>query len=109
MPALPSRERVTDFMDLILARISEVKSDTEKIQSDTTKILAILESRTPPPSTQAHPHNLPPWMSPAYFIGREDRAPWTYAKMRRSRATAGRSRRGRLAKRGLHQVVWVFT
>jgi hypothetical protein len=67
LPALSSRERVTDFTDLInriLAGISDVKSDTEKI-------LSILENRTPPPSTRAHPHNLPPWMPPAYFIGRD--------------------------------------
>src|SRR6266567_1825883 len=60
LPALSSRERVTDFADLI-----------DQILAGVTKILSILENRTPPPSTSAHPHNLPPWMPPAYFIGRD--------------------------------------
>ncbi len=67
LPALSSRERVTDFtylIDQILAGVIEIKSDTRKI-------LSILENRTPPPSTQAHLHNLPPWMPPEYFIGRD--------------------------------------
>src|SRR6266436_4174016 len=74
LPALSSRERVTDFMDLInqiLAGVSEVKSDTTKIQSYAEKILSILEKGPPPQSTPERPQNLPPWMPPAYFIGRE--------------------------------------
>lgn len=67
LPALPSRERLTDFADLI----NQILAGIRDVKSDTGKILSILENRTPPPSTKAHPHNLPPWMPPAYFIGRE--------------------------------------
>jgi tetratricopeptide (TPR) repeat protein len=74
LPALSSCERLTDFTDLInqiLAGIIDVKSDTTKIKSDITKILSILETGPPPQSTPERPHNLPPWMRPEYFIGRD--------------------------------------
>jgi len=64
-------EEVWDSSRWILAAINDIKSNTEKIQSDTTKILSILEKGLPPPPTPERPHNLPPWMSTAYFIGRE--------------------------------------
>lgn len=63
LPPLPQRERLTDFTQLILTGLQDIRSDTRKI-------LSILENRTPPLSAPGRPHNLPPWMAPAYFIGR---------------------------------------
>jgi tetratricopeptide (TPR) repeat protein len=59
---LPLAERVrqTDFTELI-----------EKILTGIEDILSILKDRVRMPSTPDRPHNLPPWMDPAHFIGRE--------------------------------------
>jgi tetratricopeptide (TPR) repeat protein len=51
LPPLAERVRQTDF--------------TEE------DIFSILKDRVPMPSTPDRPHNLPPWMDPAHFIGRE--------------------------------------
>jgi hypothetical protein len=48
----------------MLAGISDVRADT-------MEILEILRDRSPPAPSPVRPHNLPPWMSPEYFIGRE--------------------------------------
>jgi SEFIR domain len=64
-------EEVWDSSRQILTAINDIKSDTEKIQRGINKLLSILEKGLLPPSTPERPHNLPPWMAPAYFIGRE--------------------------------------
>ena len=67
LPPLPQAERRTDFTQLI----EQILAGLVEVRSDTRKILSILEDRTPPSSTPGRPHNLPPWMAPEYFIGRE--------------------------------------
>ncbi|MGA2938650.1 MAG: tetratricopeptide repeat protein [Syntrophobacteraceae bacterium] len=73
--------RQTDFTELvekILTGIAQVKEETLKIhdgmndlKNETEDILSILKDRVPMPSTPDRPHNLPPWMDPAHFIGRD--------------------------------------
>ena len=57
---LTERVRQTDFTELV-----------EKVLTGIEDILSILKDRVPTPSTPGRPHNLPPWMDPAHFIGRD--------------------------------------
>ena len=66
LPPLPPKARRTDFILLIQEAIASIK----KTESNTEEILAILKGRAVPASTAQRPHNLPPWMSSDYFIGR---------------------------------------
>src|SRR5262245_36697074 len=73
LPPLAEGKRQTDFGELveqILKGIVEVKEDISEVKGDTSQILSILKSRTPPTSIPARPHNLPPWMAPDIFVGR---------------------------------------
>ena len=90
-PLLEIPERKTDFMGFIeeihrkLAHIEQVsietKADTSEIKVGVNEIKAGIDkilAAAPPPSTQERPHNLPPWMAPEYFVGRDEqlRALW---------------------------------
>jgi TIR domain len=65
LPPLPEEARRTDFILLTQDAIPSIKSNTEEI-------LAILKDRAAPISTAQRPHNLPPWTSSDYFIGRSE-------------------------------------
>src|SRR5947208_10751379 len=60
LSALPPRKRLTDFTDLI-----------DQILAGIGEILAILKKGQSPQSTPERPHNLPPWMPPERFTGRD--------------------------------------
>jgi hypothetical protein len=68
LPPLPQEARRTYFILLIQEAIASIK--IKKTESNTEKILAILKDRAIPTSTAQRPHNFPPWMGSAYFIGR---------------------------------------
>ena len=55
LPPLPEEESRTDFIRLMIE-----------------EMLAVLKDRPLPASNAQRPHNLPPWTSPEYFIGRRD-------------------------------------
>jgi tetratricopeptide (TPR) repeat protein len=56
--------------DRIENKLDELREGVRNLDRKTTEILAILKNSIPPASSPARPHNLPPWMSPDYFIGR---------------------------------------
>ncbi len=49
----------------------ETRRDIGTILENTSAILDSLRGKEPPVSTAERPHNLPPWMAPEIFIGRD--------------------------------------
>src|SRR5206468_11629699 len=81
LPSLAAPDRKTDFMRIIEdlhAKVEnierqtvEIRSLTQEIKNNTSEMLAVFRGKAQLPATPERPHNLPPWMSPEYFIGRD--------------------------------------